>query len=469
MSNRRYRVTWALFCWLAVAGLCGTEVGRAATPAEQPVSDFPLGVYWPWERTNGGAKHAGLEPWEFVKQTCDLLKASGVDAIWVVNIDVQDAKKLLKITQATGIKVVPCLGEIEIRNRPQTAKVVPDDPQSLEQAIDYYRKTVPQVMQAIGDDRKGIMAWVLGDEPSGNAMALVEPMRKIFAEADPDHPLMTVSMWPQTPTLIEQTRLTTFCVDLYPFFGPNDPNGPHTPAASANFFTSNIQRMVDAAGKDGRVGWVMPQCFNEIWGPWEMRADGVSVALPGSYYHWRTPTEGEMRWQTWEALRCGAKGMFFFVLLAQERGNPDAKPVDDPSIKDIVMKTPTVVGYDALLDFRGRPTPQFNILAQLYRKLSQHKPLLRRLAPSSDAWLTVDAGAPIGCFIDPTTKDRYAFVVNADMAAGKTVHATAASSVAGLVDVLEGRQMNWDAATSADTHRATITFEAGSGVLLKAN
>jgi hypothetical protein len=451
-----------------MAGVCRAETG-ATKGAEQPAGDFPLGVYWPWERTAGCAKRAGLERWEFVKQTCDLLKSSGVDAIWFVNIDLQDTKEVLQITRAAGIKIVPCLGEIEVRNRPQTAKVVPDDPQSMEQAVGYYRKTVPQVMQMLGDDRQGILAWVLGDEPSGNTLALVEPMRKIFAEADPDHPLMTVSMWPQTPTLIEKTRLTTFCVDLYPFFGPNDPNGPHTPASSANFFTSNTQRIVEAAGKDGRVGWVMPQCFNEIWGPWELREDGVSVALPGSYNHWRTPTESEMRWQTWETLRCGAKGVFFFVLLAQSEGNPQAKPVDDASLKDIVLKTPTVVGYDALLDFRGRPTPQFNTLAQLYRKLSPHKPLLRRLVPSADAWLTADAGAQVGCFVDPTDQGRYAFVVNADMAAEKTVHVSPASSVAGLVDVLENRPLGWDSsASTTDARRATVALDAGSGVFLRA-
>jgi len=41
--------------------------------------------------------------------------------------------------------------------------------------------------------------------------------------------------------------ITMGCVDLYPFFGPDDPNGPHTDAASQSFLRRNAAQTLPFA------------------------------------------------------------------------------------------------------------------------------------------------------------------------------------------------------------------------------
>lgn len=447
---------------------CIATCAAAMSPAERPVQEFPLGVYWPWERTGLIAENADMDKWAFTKKTCELLKEQGADSIWLVNIGVDDLKSLLKITRPLGLKLVPCLSEIEAKNFPSTTGQDPAAKDFKAKAVEYYARRIPEIVLDIGEDRAGVLAWVLSDEPTGVFLDLMDPIREIFAKADPDRSTLAVSMWMQTPDLIAKTRLTTFCVDLYPFFGPNDPNGSHTPDASRHFYSSNVQRMVEDAGKDGRVGWVMPQCFIEIWGPTEMTPDGIVTALPGAYIHWRTPTLAEMRWQTWEGIRLGAKGVFYFVLLSVGKDDPKVKPPEDAYLGPILVKEATQVGYDALLDRRGNPTPQGSEMFMLFRKLARHKALLGRLIPSNTQWVAAEGGARIGCFVDDSTGERYAVAVNPDFGATQAVTLTATMGTRGLMDVLTGKSLELMPLGRADGSRGTtIRLEAGDGVLLK--
>jgi len=54
------------------------------------VGSFPLGVYWPWERTDDLAKRNALEKWPFIERCLDDLKAHGFDAVWAVNLGIPD-------------------------------------------------------------------------------------------------------------------------------------------------------------------------------------------------------------------------------------------------------------------------------------------------------------------------------------------------------------------------------------------
>ncbi|MBL4700631.1 MAG: hypothetical protein JKX85_05160 [Phycisphaeraceae bacterium] len=143
-------------------------------------------------------------------------------------------------------------------------------------------------------------------------------------------------MWPQTPLVPKRTNLPVVCVDLYPFFGPNDPNGPHTDATSRNFLRSNARRMIDAIGDKSAVGWVMSQCFVEIWGPYVYNELSEVISLPGSYLHWRSPTVAEMRWQIWETFRSSCKGAFVFQLASIP--SPDAAVTRAKASPDVAWK-----------------------------------------------------------------------------------------------------------------------------------
>ena len=91
--NRTTRRTLVAFtAALLLAPLASLQ---AADPPSLAGS-FPLGVYWPWERTEGLAKRNGLEKWAFVERSLDNLTAQGFDAVWAVNLGPGDGTLLEK-------------------------------------------------------------------------------------------------------------------------------------------------------------------------------------------------------------------------------------------------------------------------------------------------------------------------------------------------------------------------------------
>lgn len=62
------------FVLLAVVLLSAPLAVVPAAESPNLVGSFPLGVYWPWERTDGLAKRNGLEKWAFVERCLDSLK-----------------------------------------------------------------------------------------------------------------------------------------------------------------------------------------------------------------------------------------------------------------------------------------------------------------------------------------------------------------------------------------------------------
>ncbi len=446
--------------------LADSADGPALHSAQAPIASFVFGVYWPWERTDRIANNVGVEKWAFVQQTCEMLGRSGVNTIWVVNIGSSDTKRLAAIAGKAHIELLPCIGEIEPHNCGGTMGMDPKQADFHAKAIEYYRKTIPQVVQELGPERANIRAWVLCDEPSGPFADLMEPMRQIFVEADPERPVTAVSMWVDTPNLVAKTRLTTFCVDLYPFFSAGNPNGPNRPDSSRNFLTSNAQAMVDAAGKDGRTGLLMPQCYNEIWGPYRQERNGSLTALPGAFVHWRTPTPAEIRWQIWEGLRLGVKGTVFFCLLGPGESNEKAAPITDPALQSLIVRQPTPVGPASLLDQNGLATSQFSEMSALYVALGRQRELLRRLKRIETDWLTAAGGTQTGSFEDPKTGRMFVVVVNPDFDRPAEAMLTAHTRIRKVRDVL-GRSNPSIHVLTDGSRTFTVSLTPGSGAILE--
>jgi hypothetical protein len=164
----------------------------------------------------------------------------------------------------------------------------------------------------------------------------------------------------------------------------------------------------------------------------------------------------------------GAKGTYCFVLLGEGKGDPEAKPTDMPSVQSILVKTPTPVGCEALLDPQGNATPQGDELFALYGKLAPHKALLEKLSPSPTPWATVEGGVSIGCFCDSRNGDRYLIVTNPDFEAAQSATITAATEMHKLTNVITDPSVEVTPLGPTDGPRKTkIHLEAGSGALLK--
>lgn len=437
---------------VAVAAASPTE----PVPADMPPAFVPLGAYLSWERTSANAAYHGIGQWEDVARRLDALAANHVNMLWVTNMAEGDLPRLIEECAKRSLRLMPSMGSIEARVDWRWA----DDGA-------YYAATVPRVVALAGESGT-LIGWVLSDEPQEEHLPRVETLRKRFREADPNRFCTAVTMWPQTPLVPGATELPVVCVDLYPFFGPNDPNGPHTDAASSSFFRRNALKMMEAIGDKPAVGWVMFMCFSDIWGPREFNEHGHLVGLPGAYLHWRAPTLAEMRWQIWESLRAGAKG-FVCYTLAPEAPDPDtaALPAADVEWKDVLAKEPTDLGPNALTTPDGRPTPQLEEMGRVYARLAPHTGLIRRWKPVEATRIEVDTPGALQCFTDPETGEVYAVVLNDDFQNARAIAVRTGEFVKAVHDVIRGGEIALTPEFAGGSAAGTVSLEAGAGTLLR--
>jgi hypothetical protein len=447
---------WTCVGWIIpVMCISATAGAQDALPADAPPDYVPLGAYLSWERPPACAAYFKIDPWEDVCRRLDALAKNSVDTLWVTNMSEADLPRLIQECEKRTIKLIPSMGSIEAKVEWRWA----DNAR-------YYDTVIPGVVKLAGNS-KTLVGWVLSDEPSLDLLPRVEQLRLRFRQADPNRFCLTVSMWGETPQVPRKTRLPVVCVDLYPFFGPNDPNGPHTDATSQGFLRSNAQRMVEAIGEKPAVPWVMGMCFSDIWGPRKYDAAGHLIGLPGSYLHWRCPTLAEIRWQVWEILRSRCKGIFIYTL-APETPDPKTESLPRPDVawKQVLLDRITDSGPNALTNPDCSPTPQLEELGKAYKAIAPHKPLIRRWNPATQP--SVEAAPPgmIQCFADPTDRTEYAVLVNDDLHQAQAIELRSKADQTNLIDVIRGSRVNLDKRADGIS-RGTATLQPGEGTILR--
>lgn len=437
--------------WLAVACMLAV-IPSQAHAAEPPglASSFPLGVYWPWERTAGLAKRNGLEKWDFVDRCLDHLKKQGFDAVWAVNLGIPDLPGLAQRMAAREMKLVPALGElhynIDWRRNNWT----------------YLEKESKRAIEAAGES-PAILAWALCDEPGRGLVGEMETFRRKFISWGAKQPPVVVTMWPDSPTYAEQAGFEAVCTDIYPFFSQGNPNGPNTPAASRSWYRRQSQVTVQVAQKNGRTPWIMPQCFVEIWGPWKYDEHLDAVLLPGAILHWRQPSPGEARWQVWSALGVGMRGFFWFVNLPPPEDQPEAKPYVGPTFPPaLAVKEATPVGGPGgLLRPDGTDTPQCLAVAEAFAAVRPLLPLLKDAAPAGQPCDTISPPGWIGALHNSKLNRTFTAVVNDDTDQGQTLKI----SLLKPHDVRDLR--NGKVLERSSDNTVTVTLGPGDGNLLE--
>jgi hypothetical protein len=415
----------------------------------------PFGVYLSWERIGANAKAAGVEPWADAGKRLDHLQANHVNLLWVTNMSEADLPRLIEECDRRSLRLLPSMSSIE-------AKV---DWRWTEGST-YYDTIVPAAIAAAGGSQT-LVGWVLSDEPLAPHFPRLVDLQSRFRQLDPERFCTTVTMWPQTPAAARELTLPVVCVDLYPFFGPNDPNGPHTDAASKSFFRRNAAAMIEAIGERHAVGWVMGMCFSDIWGPRHYDARGHLIGLPGSYLHWRAPTLAEMRWQFWETFRSGAKG-FICYTLAPEAPDPQTAALAPPDVewRSVLAKVPTDLGPNALTNPDASSTPQLDELGRLYARLRPHSDLLRRWRRLAEPLLEATGVSQAQVFVDPAAGTAYAVALNDDLQHDQTAIVRVGEAVTGLRDLLSGRALALTHDFAGGSATASLQLAAGDGTIL---
>ena len=107
----RWMMTGCVFCMcvqIAPAQTAAQEEGVALDDGYRLPMSFPTGGYWPQERMASAAQRAGFEDkWEYAKKLLtDLKTRHHWNTVWVLNIGLDDGKKLLRIAEEVGMWVV---------------------------------------------------------------------------------------------------------------------------------------------------------------------------------------------------------------------------------------------------------------------------------------------------------------------------------------------------------------------------
>jgi hypothetical protein len=440
---------------LTAASLGAVSVSGWAAPADEPPGFVPFGVYLSWERIGANAQAAGVDFWADAGRRLDHLQANRVNLLWVTNMSEADLPRLLEECGRRGIGLLPSMSSVEARVDWRWTE-----------GSTYYDKVVPDAIAAAGGS-KTLVGWVLSDEPALEHFPRLEALQRRFRELDPERFCTTVTMWPQTPAVARDLKLPVVCVDLYPFFGPDDPNGPHTDAASKSFLRRNAAAMIEAIGSRNAVGWVMGMCFSDIWGPRRYDERGHLVGLPGSYLHWRAPTLAEMRWQVWETFRSGAKG-FVCYTLAPEAPDPKTatQPAPDVEWKNVLAKQPTDLGPNALTNPDGSGTPQLEELGRVYARLAPQADLVRRWQRLGEPLIEAVGSAQLQAFADPASGSAYAVVLNDDLHQEQVIAIRVGEAVTGVRDLFSGQVLELARDFAGGSATAQIRLAAGDGTIL---
>ncbi|MCK5023969.1 MAG: hypothetical protein KAS04_07370, partial [Candidatus Aenigmarchaeota archaeon] len=336
-------------------------VPKITAPIQVPVA---LGVYLSWEIPERLAKANNVSLEKCLQNLLKLCKKRHVNTLWVTNINYKYLPFMQKLCKDVDIKLMVCSVDGKYPG------YFNNNAAPIKRHIDQ------MVKSANGDDT--LVGWVLSDEPKRKTFKNLKIYHELLKKKDPYRFTATVGMWPDAHFVPGETPIQAVAVDLYPFFGPNDPNGPHTDRTSKKFFTRNIMKLVAACEGTSTIPWVMGQCFVEIWGPYEYNEQGQLIALPGSYLHWRSPTVAEMRWQIFESFRLGARGTFIFQLCPVMKYSYSPKIGKNFKWKSALLKERTNAGYAALSTPKGKTTPQFDELGRVYKSLSPLLPIIKR-------------------------------------------------------------------------------------------
>ena len=429
-----------------------------AVPADNPPDFVPLGVYLSWELPSHCAAYSGIERWEDICRRLDVCVENHVNTLWVTNMSEAELPRLIKECERRNLKLLVSMGSIEgkIKGRWNNDGA-------------YYQATIPRVVKLAGSS-KALVGWVLSDEPSEENLPNMEILRQKFRKLDPDRFCLVVSMWPQTPSVPKKTNLPVVCVDLYPFFGPDDVNGPHTDASSRSFFRNNARKMIESIGEKNAAAWIMGQCFVEIWGPYKYADNSRLIALAGAYLHWRCPTLAEMRWQVWETFRSQSKGIIFFQLAPIFPCKPETaeRPSPDVPWKDILMKEPTDAGPGSLTTLDAKATPQLQEIGKIYQSIAPYTKVILKWKAASQPLVTAEPPAAIQCFVNPEDTSFYAIVVNDDLHSSQTIKLHFKPEVIKVTDIIHNQpSIALTKKTNSSDKLGSIKLEAGAGTILQ--
>ena len=436
-------------------------------------SAFPTGVFWPWERMRSNAKFAKKEFWEFAEDCMKHLRDNGYDTCWFVNFSAKaaDEIRVLNLAEKYGLRVL------------FNTDLVTNFYHGISD-LDNIDNKANRTAARLGY-HKALLGYILKDEPLMFDLETCNYFYERMKLADPEHDSVAVVMNRQSLSFLRDGKLPVICSDIYYFGGENSTQIPSPLAVSQREFTNALQSFGTAAELYGKHSWFMGQMFGDTWGRHWFNGKKMVVS-PGSYLHWRMPTEAESRWQVWEALRLGTKGAFFYVFLPPVPLTvPPEKAVNNPVLKKdvdrmdkaaawaaswkrqkLTDKTLEIDPGEGMLLPGGKPTPQLLATAPVMKLIRANEALLvdRRKA-DFPVFFPGDDQTDASTFV--SGKRWIGIVVNRNVDQQRTVSVMLPPNVTAVTDLSTGKKLTVESADEC-FKKTSLTLASGSGVLLEA-
>ena len=453
------------------------QKGNSAVVNEYDLTQFfPIGPFWGWERTKACADHAKMELWDFVDNQFKLLREHGCNTVWFVNISGGESlKKLLEVAEKNNIKVLANTALLSNFYHGIS---------SLEAVDNIARQHVMQF-----SNYPALLGYVLKDEPYLQCLENCSYFYQVFKKYDKKRDSIAVVMNRQSPTFIKESKLPVICTDLYYFGSEGSTQIPNGPAVSQFEFTNNIRTLNRSSAMYGKTHWFMGQLFGNYWGKWYLTPDYKVVIEPGAYLHWRMPTPAEAKWQLWEALRNGSKGLFMYVMHGSapfftppEKAAPGSYAAKRYAAAEKraqsagkwkgqkLTQTRIVTDYhDGWVYPNGKPTPQMTAMGEVFRAVAPLKDfIINKKFADFPVFFTDDAKLNITTYEKNDTK-RYGIAVNRNTAENRTVTVYLPQNVIAVKDMISGKKYEIRKSDKISLNKISFELGAGSGTILEAD
>jgi hypothetical protein len=134
--------------------------------------------------------------------------------------------------------------------------------------------------------------------------------------------------------------------------------------------------------------------------------------------------------------------------------------------KDVLVKTETDLGPNALTNPDGSATPQLAELGRIYALLAPHTEVIRRWHRQDSPKVEADGDGQVQVFTDTDNGNIYAVVVNDDLHETRTVGLRLDGSIKSLTDVVHSQEVPLTAASPGSGSTCQIRLDAGDGTIL---
>jgi hypothetical protein len=460
--------------WMALVSAV-PQMTRADSPAPCPdIREMSVrGVYWPWERTKPVADRAGKDFWVFVEETMRRIREDlHCNVVWFVN-GPDDPARVSEMASRYGLRVLYHASGIHHLSMAQS------------DALASLRAIAEGATRPFTND-SALLTYLLKDEPRTHEVQHVEAWYQAMRRADPARESIAVVMPQQAEVYALETSMPVLCVDIYHFGGAGSPFIPNPARRSQATYRDAVHAAVELGRAGRKAAWAMPQMFSEEWGPVAMDGDGNRVAEKGTYLHWRTPTPAEVRWQAWEAVRAGCRGVVFFALLpGYALESLDKEPDDDMgrfihgrmndgaarAAKErlpLLAERTTLDGSGWLLGFRGELTEQSKAMGEAYAQGSKAEAALTGSMIAPFPVVFAETPVSVSTLLQPSEPDvRYTIVVNDDLENEVEKPVYFAPNVAGVMEVGAETSLTVTASSRGALRKATLRLPPGGGMILR--